>query len=166
MSSKIIFLIIALSACLLCACSLFVDRTGRRLEKVCDALEDRDTDKLRAMFSENTLALIPDFDERAECVFQLFQGKVKAYKQDGSTGSSESRDGKRRYLDKSKYFVTTDVDEYVVFMIDYPIDTMNPSNQGLFNLRVIKKADYAEFRSYGGYAGAKRFIPGLFYTPE
>lgn len=40
------------------------------------------------------------------------------------------------------YFtVKTDKDEYRFFLMDYSIDTINPDNEGLYTLWVIKKAD-------------------------
>jgi hypothetical protein len=59
------------------------------------------------------------------------------------------------------YTLTTTEDTYTVFMVDYYKDTIDPDNQGLYALRVYRKADAA---TQGGSMEKMR-IPGV-YRPE
>jgi len=37
--------------------------------------------------------------------------------------------------------VNTDQDEYILFIIDYNTDTINPENEGVYMLEIIRAAD-------------------------
>jgi hypothetical protein len=77
-------------------------------------------------------------------------------------GSGDNiRYGKVRKRINVRYTLTTTEDTYIVFMLDYYKDTINPDNQGLYSLRVYREADAA---TQGG-SWQDIDIPGV-YRPE
>ncbi|MDF2590293.1 MAG: hypothetical protein K0S41_4136, partial [Anaerocolumna sp.] len=74
-------------------------------------------------------------------LFDLIKGDIKSFEND-SWSSDESIDyGKRSLMIRSWYNVTTDTNEYIFFLLDYSIDTINPDNAGLYTLRVVNAED-------------------------
>lgn len=114
------------------------------------------------MFSKQALAEADDFDGHMDYLFEFFQGKVQLVKNDGPTPSDEDFEyGKRSKMIRSFFYVTTDKEKYVFFLLDYPVDTINPDNKGLYTLRVIKAEDEKAQLTYW----QKMKIPGI-YKPE
>lgn len=119
-----------------------------RLVDILTAIKDKDREVLRNMFSTQALDEIEDFDSQVDYLLSLFQGDVKSWEQDvwGSDASIEY--GEKSVMIKSWHIVETDKDIYLFFMIIFSEDTINPDNEGLYTLRVIKAEDEATEFTY------------------
>lgn len=112
-----------------------------RMEQILDALKNQDKDALKALFSEQALSEAEDFDGSVDYLFEFFQGEVESCERDKWSFGEEFDHGKTSEMLRSWYTVTTDEDQYIFFIIDYTTDTINPDNEGLYTLRVIKAKD-------------------------
>ena len=56
----------------------------------------------------------------------------------------------------SIFKVTTGVDVYSLMMIDYPTDTINPDNEGVYMLEIVKESYDGEWK-----AVEERMRPGI-----
>lgn len=134
----------------------------KRLEQVIKAIKNQDRDALKATFSKQALAEADDFDGHMDYLFEFFQGEVKSYDNGGGvTVDGDYEYGKRTKEVKSFYTVITDKQTYVFFLLDYPVNTINPNNTGLYSLRIIK----AEDKKTQLTSWQKMKIPGI-YKPE
>ena len=61
----------------------------------------------------------------------------------------------------SWYTVSTNQEDYLFFVLDYAKDTINPDNEGLYTLRVIKSEDEEKEFTYW----QDMMLPGI-YKPE
>lgn len=137
-------------------------KADARLEQVLNAIKNQDKDALKELFSKKAMSEAEDFDEGAEYLFELFQGKVESWDGDGGPTVYESIEyGKITKEMISAYDVVTDKQAYIFCLIDYPQDTQNPDNAGLYALRVVKAED--EKTQLSGWQSMK--VPGI-YVPK
>jgi hypothetical protein len=116
-------------------------KADARMEEILDALKNDDKEALKALFSEKALSEADDMEGQLDYLFDFFQGSVESWERTGFSSGESIRDGKKSVVQRSFFTVKTDQDEYRFFLIDYPKDTINPDNKGLYTLRVIKKVD-------------------------
>ncbi|MDR0321181.1 MAG: DUF5104 domain-containing protein [Treponema sp.] len=133
----------------------------KRFEKILDTLKNKDKDALKLLFSEKALEESTSIDEDIDYLFDFFQGEFVSYKNTGSMFSSLNEYGNRTTEVKSKFYIDTDKQKYVAFIIEYTEDTIHPENIGLYTLRIIKAED--EWVQSGYWPDMK--IPGI-YRPE
>ena len=111
-----------------------------RFEKVIEALEKKDKEALKAVFSKKALLDADDFERRIDYLFDFFGGTVESWEKTGHGGGSSSGGGKIEYWDLF-YEVITKKDVYSFYMLIYPVDERNSDNVGLYALRIVKKED-------------------------
>ena len=149
MKRNILIAFMVCTATLLCACTseggkqvLFEDSgeaADARLEQILELLENNDQEGLKAVFSEQALSEIENFDAQANNLFNFFQGTVDEWERTGLTGSDDVDNGEKTSKVISWYNVTTSQAAYVFFMIDHSVDTLTPENVGLYTLYVVDK---------------------------
>ena len=169
MIKKTVLLIFLTSTFILTSCSfggriVYVGEekaAKARIKEILSAIENKDKEAMKALFSKKALDEADDFDEGVEYLFDFFQGDLQSWEIDAwSSGESIER-GKKSIMLRAWYIVTTDKEKYMFFVIDYIKDTMNPDNAGLYTLRVIKAED--EETEFGYWQDM--VIPGI-YKPD
>jgi len=137
----------------LCACApiqggriLFDDShsiVDARVEKLIEAINDRDTEAIKALFSGQTLNEVLDFDESIERLFEFIPGEIVSWESTGSYSSQTSNHygHKTKEVSSSYYFyVDADKEEYVILLNDFFVDTDNPDRVG-FYLLIATRSD-------------------------
>ncbi|OPX41874.1 hypothetical protein CLHUN_42510 [Ruminiclostridium hungatei] len=120
-----------------------------RFQNIATALENKDKEKLKNMFSPGVLKEAKDIDSNIEYLMNFFKGEIKS--KEGSNNVSGSNDyGEKTSELNCMYIVTTDVDKYLVFFVDELEDTKNPDNVGLYMLQIIKESDREKQFDWGG----------------
>lgn len=71
------------------------DIAKERTAKLFEALENKDKDALKAMFSKNSLTEAENFDESVEELFDYFQGNIISYEDQVPTSRESIRSGKK-----------------------------------------------------------------------
>ncbi len=154
MNKLIISSVLILGMLFLSSCSIGGSRTSMlnidsdeakanaRLEKVIEAIKNKDKEALKAMFSKKALSEANDFDSSMDDLFNFFQGKVDLWKKSSGPTVFESNDhGEKKKEVSSYYYVNTDKQKYFFLLEDYPIDTDHPDNVGLYLLLAVKAED-------------------------
>jgi len=131
----------------------------KRMKQVVQAIENQDRNALKAMFSKQALDEADDFEESMDYLFELFQGqgKMKIINFDLGVVSESIEYGKRAKEVKSACDVITDDQGYVFFLIDYPVNTLEPDNVGLYTLRITDSEEDLSWQ--------ERKLPGI-YKPD
>ncbi len=139
------------------SCTSFQDRISRllmtsderksirRLEQVLGAIEDKDIEALRSLFSQKGLEETENFEENIDALFELFQGKVLTKEKPSGPTVFEGQEAgysNRWQQISSFYYVQTDQEKYFFLMEDYPIDERDPDNVGLYLLLVVKAENH------------------------
>lgn len=136
-------------ACILSSCSVL--KPGRysrddkkiselRFQEIIDALDKKDSEELKKMFSPQVLKEANDIDQGIQYLMDFYKGKIQSEKGAYQVYDTNSHGVKTSEL-KGFYRVTTDEDSYIVFFIDQIVDTKNPDNVGLYMLQIIKESD-------------------------
>lgn len=172
MSKKFIMLLLLISLLLLSSCSFGGGRmmisddsdkkADSRMEQLLETINNKDKDAFKAMFSKQALNEDNEFDNGMDYLFGFFQGNVKSWKRDRFTSETSSEYGKKSVMLVSWYTVTTDKDKYMLFVIDYTKDTINPDSAGLYTLRVIKAKD--KETQFGNWQNMK--VAGIYKPKE
>jgi hypothetical protein len=114
----------------------------KKFERILSAIERKDKDKLKSLFSNKALREAEDIDENAAYAFNLFQGNVQSWELDTGPITSENvENGNKRKEIKVWFNIKTDRENYILFFIDYPLDDFDSDNVGLYTLRIVKEQD-------------------------
>ena len=132
-----------------------------RMEAIINAIKEEDSEAMKAMFSSKAQDESEELDQEMEDLFTFIEGDITKWEQD-TWGSGESiKHGKKTLQLRSWYIVETDKENYKFFIIDYPKDTIEPENEGLYTINVWKKDKREDkFTSWQSMV-----IPGI-YTPD
>lgn len=138
------------------------EMADKRFKKILNAMIDKDREALKAEFSKVAIDNAEDFDGCVDYLFNFFQGEVLSWNaDDGIPSDSAYEHGKMYTQIRAFYYVTTDSEQYTFFLLDYPVNTINPDMEGLYSLRVIKTED--EETEFTYWQDMK--IPGI-YKPS
>jgi hypothetical protein len=137
---------------------------AKRFEQILVAIENRDTDSLKAMFSKKALEESKQIDEAINYLFSSFHGKVLSLEQKGVSSSENRESGKKIKEISCLFYVDTTADQkYIAFVLECTENTAHPENVGLYTLRIIKAEDK---ETQFGYRQDMK-IPGIYhYQPE
>ncbi|WP_242954230.1 DUF5104 domain-containing protein [Clostridium puniceum] len=120
------------------------------LQKIIEALENKDKEGLKKMFSPNALKEANDIDGGIDYIMEFYKGKMKSRDKCTIPSTDLVEDGERKSELDCKYIVITNEDTYIVFFIDQKVDTKNLDNVGLYMLQIIKKSDREKEFDWGG----------------
>ena len=142
----VVILIIALSSCSKEDFEMFFktdeDLADDRMEQLFDAIKQQDKDAVKAMFSKKAISEADDIDIQADLLLSFVQGEALSWNRDESPCVSESvQYGYRTRQLIIWYTLYTDKQNYLILFVDYPIDTIDPENAGLYSMRILKAED-------------------------
>lgn len=120
-----------------------------RFQKIIDAIEKKDKEELKKMFSPNALKEAKDIDGGIEYLMKFYKGKLLS-KEGTYKAIHLKNDGKKTIEMSYFYMVKTDEDKYIVFFIEEAYDNKNPDNEGLYMLQIIKLSDREKEFDWGG----------------
>ena len=119
-----------------------------KLLKILDALENKDSEALKNMLSEEALNEAEDLDEDIQNVLDYYKGAHIEYKGDTPTSSGSYNAGKRtEYHVSSTFEVTTEVDSYYIAFYYQVINDKCPEKIGLRCIQIVKNAEKQPWNS-------------------
>ena len=113
-------------------------------EQTLIAIRDKDKAALESLFSEKVLDDAVDLDKDIDELFMFIQGNVGTF--GISEGLSDSPEIKETNDEKViQYncwpYISTNKNEYTLFMMIYTVDTAHPENEGLYALQIWNAKD-------------------------
>lgn len=128
-------------------------------DKVIGALDNRDAEELKKLFSVEARNSMSDIDKDIEYLMQLYQGKFVS--KDGSVSEEENiNNGINQRIIRGHYTVKTDKDTYMLFVVEKK--EKDSDSNGLYFLQIIPESKkYVELNLQGD----KKYGPGIF-TPD
>ena len=130
----------------------------RRMKQIISALKEQNKDAIKELFSEKATDEAENFDQGIDNLFDYFQGNVESWDKDSLNSEGSNQYGYRSVLIHSYYIVTTDQAKYLFYIADYSKNTIDPDNQGVYTLSVIKAEDD---EPESGYIWEDDMIPGV-----
>lgn len=119
-----------------------------RFNEIIDALNSKDSEALKSVFSTNALKEAKDIDNGIEYLMDFYKGEI-IDKEVALDNEGANDYGKKTNTLRCLYTVTTNEDVYLVFFIDELVDTENPDNEGIYMLQIIKEADRSKYFDWG-----------------
>ena len=121
-------------------------------EQVVKALEKQDKEAIKSMFSKQALGEAEDFDENLDQLFEIFDSKFEPYNFDHGYVGERIDYGKREKEIHLGFDIKVNESTFF-YLIDYPVNTLNPDKKGLYALRVTGfeediTTDKKRFREY------------------
>ena len=130
-------------------------------ETILNAIENRDSDTIKALFSEGALEEANDIDAAIEYLFNLLDGEIVSWERDAQSIDESYREGRSSRSIHTWYTVYTETGRYLFLLLDYDKNTIDPNLEGLYTLHGID-AEYAETQ-WGNWVELE--APGV-YMPE
>ena len=142
---------------------IFSSNDGAKAEKkfsiIFSSIINKDSKKLKKLFSKKAIVESGNIDDGIQFIFSLIKGDNITWERSKGIVVDESVEyGKRKVELKSFFTIRTNIEEYLVFVLDYTKDTFDPSNVGIYSLRVINKKN--EKVEFGYWQDMK--IPGIY----
>lgn len=119
-----------------------------RFDEIIDALNSKDSEALKDLFSNNALKNAEDIDGGIDYLMDFYSGEI-VKKKDALDFEGGNDHGEKTGTLRCLYTVTTDQDTYIVFFIDEIVDTENHDNVGLYMLQIIKEVDRSKYFDWG-----------------
>lgn len=123
-------------------------RVDARIKQIISAIKGKDKESLKSLFSKKALDEANDFENGVDYLFKLLQGDVDTWKRCGWSSGESIENGKKSLMTRFSFDVKTKKDTYHFFVIDYNTDTINPDNQGVYMLELIKFTDEKDLESW------------------
>ena len=111
------------------------------MEKIISIIEDKDKEAIKALFSKKSLDETGDIDSQVDYLFEFVQGDVMSWERELWHSGEKTREGGEKVVISSWYLVETDEDKYLFFLSDTTKNTIDPDDQGVSTIQVIKEED-------------------------
>ena len=151
-----IVLMLLLSSCMKGDSMMFIrDKdTGlaeSRMKQLVNAIKQQDEEAIKELFSEKAIEEAGDIDSNVADLLSFVRGEVVSWTQDGSPVVFEDFE----YGSVTKELLTwydlkTSEESYRVLLDDYPIDTVDSKNVGLYSIMILRAEDEDKLESWGG----------------
>lgn len=134
-----------------------------KMDKILEALKNKDKEALKALFSLNAIAQTEKFDQNIIDLFDYFQGDFVSYNDwsavnlDG--GINDDGTGRNWKVLYSTYDVETSKQKLRFAIQDYVQDTADANNIGIHSLYIIKMEDDTDPNF--AYRGDDKYTPGI-----
>lgn len=131
---------------MLCFCRLYrIFRERKRAsdgiaERLADALNEKDENKLNALFIPNVINESPSFTEDVKELFELYEGPFEKISKVQLRSSGDSVDsGMRTSYTSGVFTILAGGERYYCYMRAYYRNDINPENVGIEYLRVYSR---------------------------
>ena len=131
-----------------------------KLQAFVQCLDNEDREGIKALFAQNKIAEISNFDESIEELLLYYEGEYMSVERH-STGVEEDKDSGivRKWYNMS-YDVTTDTTIYRMAFYWCVKDTGDNGNEGIESFYIIKATDDPNYPQYA-YGGDGLWTPGI-----
>lgn len=143
----ILILILTLSSCIKGTPTSFLidsdnELADTRIEQLFNAIKEQDKVALKETFSQKAIEEAKDIDDELDELLSFIQGEVVSWSRDESPVAIDTVEyGKKTKQLEFWYNLKTNEQTYLIFLVDYPIDTIESENEGLYSLRILKIED-------------------------
>lgn len=134
-----------------------------QMDKVLEAIKNKDKIAFKALFSPKAIAKTEDFDQSIIDLFDYFQGDFVSYNDWGGPatfrGINDDGTGRNWKSIESSYDVETSKQRYRFAIQDFIQDTADTDNVGIHSLYIIKTEDDTDINF--AYWGDGKDTPGI-----
>lgn len=126
----------------------------KRCADIVSALEKKDKEAIKSMFSKRALEEIDNIDEDITYAISYYKGELKSL--DGTISTDENLNRKNKKITiKADYTITTDVETYSLFFVEKS-NTENEDENGVYLFQFAKESEAEKVQ---GYLNAGIYVP-------
>lgn len=131
----------------------------KRIEQVIEAIQKKNEELLKSMFSEKAISEAENFDESVTELMEFFQGNFES-RNEGTYGTNEEFDEPSSRIKElqSTYDIKTSEQKYRIAILEIIVDTKHPDNVGIKSLYIINAKDSDMQYAYWGHG---KWNPGI-----
>ena len=96
---------------------------------------------IKSLFSQRALTEADDIDGGIDYFLGFIQGDMIDFTQVTAIVEQETENGKMTQMIKFSCELNTTEDDYLIFAVDYNIDTINPENEGIYMLQIMRSEE-------------------------
>ena len=112
-----------------------------RLEQIIEAINIRDKDIIKEMFSEQAISEAEDLDGGVNYLFTLIDEKILSWDKIGGSVDESIDEGRTTTMYWYRFNINTENEQYLISISEYTKDDENPKNIGLYSIKVINVED-------------------------
>ncbi len=116
-----------------------------KTEQLLKAIENKDKDSIKQMFSKAVISEGEIFDEEIDMLFEYFRGEVKNVIDASCVGSGESGEEGSIKIADFQSVVTTTEDKYVLTTRYYISDTVTRDRIGIYSFNILNLEEYRKY---------------------
>jgi hypothetical protein len=134
----------------------------RIAQRIIEALEEKDEDALRSLFSTRALAEADDLDEGLKYIMSVYKGSFITYENTGADNSNYFGAPGRTRMVKIGFEVTTDEEAYYLYFRYWLINEQDLSAEGLYMIKLdmLEALESESFMGGGHYDRPGIYHPG------
>jgi len=119
------------------------EKADVRMEQIMLAIKNNNKELLMSLFSKKALNEAENFENRIDYLFDFLEGNINSWKIDKNEFESTANTGRDgdSIMIRFPIIINTDKDDYLIFVFDYHTDTINPDNEGIYMLQIMKLSD-------------------------
>ena len=134
------------------------DEEMKRIEDiVIRALEEKDAELLKSIFSEKALARAEDIDRGIEYIFDLYKGEFQEITYENHSEEGHIYDGKHSRSILPQCDIKTTEGTYTLAWDEWIVNEHDPSAQGVYWLVLIKSDERKGYRHFAGIDYPERY---------
>ncbi len=127
------------------------DLSQDTVDKIIEAVNDKDATGLKTMFSKNTCDNAPEIEEDIARLFEFVQGEITDYGITSGPHTSKKSEGSKIESDIDIcFYIQTTENKYHIALHERIIDTVDKNNVGILCFEIIRDVDWTEDHVYGG----------------
>ena len=120
--------------------------TNNQTVQILLAIENKDKDSIRQMFSKSAVSESENFDGDIEKLFEYFRGELISFNKDGTyvPYMESGGEGTMKLVDYQNV-VRTSEDTYLLTTRYYIADTVIPDNVGIYSFNILNLEEYRKY---------------------
>lgn len=118
------------------------------MQQIVDAVNLKDKDALCELFCSDALADAKDIEKNIDKLFEFIDGEVTSFDMDDSPVVFDNweESGRSKKI-VAWYYLTTDNGKYSVLIVDYPVNSIDESYEGLYTIGATTADSYSSATS-------------------
>ena len=140
-------------------------KTDENFETIVSAIQTKDAETVKSLFSQNALSQVDDFDAQFEKMIE-FLGEFVSWENDvASYTHTHNSYGEKTIKVVVDTEITTDKGKFDILVLDYPVDTIEKENQGVYMIYVAS-VEYDGIEKWKSVEKAGIYIPEIDGTDD
>ena len=140
------------------------EKTDRECDRIIQALENEDNEKLEKIFSEKALEEATNISQGYDFVSTTCKGDFLTKERIRFSSVSHYDKGKHSREIDAEYEIKTTEDEYFLYINYWPTNSIDSKNEGVYSLKLVTMEERNNTPDFD--PGSINKIPGIYYPDD